>query len=143
MIPRQRKDFLVLRLSRKADYGLVALKALGSLPVGETLSAREIAERFHLPADLTPKIMAKLVTAGLVEAAMGKMGGYRLAKLPGEITVAEVVRILDGEQHIAPCQVGDLMGQCNRLEGCEIKNPLDVLNTAVMKVLDTMTLAQL
>ena len=133
----------MLRLSRKADYGLVALKALGGLPAGDSLSARELAERYHLPQDLTPKVMAKLVTAGMVEASMGKMGGYRLAKEPGAITVAEVVRILDGEQHIAPCQQGDLMGQCSRLDACEIKHPLDTLNTAVMKVLDTMTLAQL
>jgi Rrf2 family protein len=133
----------MLKLSRKADYGLVALKALGGLPAGESLSARELAERFHLPLDLTPKVMAKLVTAGMVEASMGKMGGYRLAREPSLITVAEVVRILDGEQHIAPCQQGDLMGQCSRLEGCEIKSPLDTLNDAVMKVLDTMTLAQL
>ena len=133
----------MIRLSRKADYGLVALKALGSLPVGESLSARELAERYHLPQDLTPKVMAKLVTAGRVEASMGKMGGYRLAQAPSTITVAEVVRILDGEQHIAPCGTGDLMGQCSRLEGCEIKSPLDRLNAAVMKVLETMTLAQL
>lgn len=133
----------MLRLSRKADYGLVALKALGSLPAGDSLSAREIAERYHLPVDLTPKVMAKLVIAGMVEASMGKMGGYRLARAPGDITVAEVVRTLDGEQHIAPCQAGDLIGQCSRLDGCEIKNPLDVLNREVMKVLDKMTLAQL
>ncbi len=131
----------MLRLSKKADYGLVALKALGALGPDESISARELAVRNSLPADLTPKVLARLAQAGLVEASMGKMGGYRLVRSLDDITVAEVVRILDGESHISACADGD--GHCQRFAECNIKNPLDNLNREVLKVLDRMTLAQL
>jgi len=131
----------VLRLSKKADYGLVALKALGALGPEESLSARELAARNSLPVDLTPKVLARLAQAGLVEASMGKRGGYRLLRSLDDITVAEVVRILDGESHISACADGD--GHCQRFAECNIKNPLDNLNREVLKVLDRMTLSQL
>lgn len=131
----------MLRLSKKADYGLVALKVLGQLGPNDSLSAREIAARWQLPADLTPKVLAKLAQAGLVEATMGKSGGYRLARKPGEITVAEVVRALDGDTNLAPCQEGE--AQCHRFGACEIRDPLATLNREVMLVLDRMTIAQL
>ena len=131
----------MLRLSKKADSGLVALKALGALASDESLSARELAARNHLPVDLTPKVLARLAQAGLVEATMGKMGGYRLLRRLDDITVAEVVRILDGESHISACADGD--GHCDRFAACDIRSPLDTLNREVLKVLDRMTLSQL
>ena len=131
----------MMRLSKKADYGLVALKALGALGTEDSLSARELATRNHLPLDLTPKILARLAQAGLVEATMGKAGGYRLVRELSDITVAEVVRILDGESHIVQC--GDGESECSRFAECDIRSPLDNLNREVMKVLDRMTIAQL
>jgi len=131
----------VLRLSKKADYGLVALKALGRLGPDDSLSARELALRHHLPAELTPKVLAKLAQAGLVEATMGKSGGYRLARPAALITVAEVVRALDGDTSILPCHEGE--NQCVRFEGCDIRQPLDTLDRAVQGLLDQMTIAQL
>ena len=132
----------MLRLSKKADYGLVALKALGRLPPEGTLSARELAVRYHLPADLTPKVLAQLAHAGLVESTMGKTGGYRLARDAATITIAEVVRVLDGETHFLPCHDGD-DGQCQRYGACDIREPLGTLDRAVMQLLDGMTIAQL
>lgn len=131
----------MLRLSRKSDYGLVALKALSALGPEDSISARELAQRYQLPPDLTPKVLARLAQAGLVEATMGKSGGYRLAREAGDITVAEVVRILDGEPRIAPCQDGE--AECYRYGQCEIRDPLDALNREVLGVLDRMTIAQL
>jgi Rrf2 family protein len=131
----------VLRLSKKADYGLVALKVLCQLGPNDSLSAREIAARWQLPVDLTPKVLARLAQAGLVEATMGKSGGYRLARKPGDITVAEVVRALDGDTNLAPCQEGEAL--CHRFGACEIRDPLATLNRELMLVLDRMTIAQL
>jgi Rrf2 family protein len=131
----------MMRLSKKADYGLVALKALVQLAPNESLSARELALRYNLPADLTPKVLARLAQAGLVEATMGKAGGYRLARRPADITVAEVVRILDGDNSMIPCNEGESL--CHRFGECEIRDPLAGLNQEVMRVLDRMTIAQL
>ncbi|MBM4342650.1 MAG: Rrf2 family transcriptional regulator [Deltaproteobacteria bacterium] len=131
----------MIRLSRKSDYGLVALKALRGLEPGDALSARELAAQLGLPGDMTPKVLARLAQAGLVESSMGKAGGYRLARAAGDISVAEVVRVLDGEPGLAPCREGIL--ECNRIETCDIKHPLDNLHQEVMRVLQGMSIAQL
>ncbi len=131
----------MMRMSKRADYGLVALKALGQLAAEDSLSARELAIRHNLPADLTPKVLARLAQAGLVEATMGKAGGYRLAKVPADITVLEVMQILDGETHLIACNDGDDV--CHRFGDCAIRDPLAVLNKEVMRVLARMTVAQL
>ena len=131
----------MLRLTKRADYGLIALKALGQLPPEAMLSARELSEKYRLPADLTPKVLAQLARAGLVEAAMGKSGGYRLARPAALITVAEVLRALDGDTQIAPCNEG--MTLCQRFDDCDIRDPLASLNKAVLQVFDQTSIAQL
>ncbi|MSQ82224.1 MAG: Rrf2 family transcriptional regulator [Myxococcales bacterium] len=131
----------MIRLSRKSDYGLVALKALRALQPGDAMSARELSLQLDLPTDMTPKVLAKLAQAGLIESLMGKTGGYRLARLAEDISVAEVVRVLDGEPGLAPCREGIL--ECHRIETCDIKHPLDNLHREVMLVLSRMSIAQL
>ncbi len=131
----------MIRLSRKSDYGLVALKALHGLGPDDALSAREIALRLDLPGDLTPKVLARLAQAGIVESTMGKSGGYRLARDAESISVAEVVRVLDGEPSLAPCREGLL--ECGRIGSCDIRHPLENLHREVMGVLDRMSIARL
>lgn len=131
----------MLRLSRKSDYGLVALKALRGLGPDDALSARELSVRHGLPQDLTPKVLARLAQAGVVESTLGKSGGYKLARDADTITVAEVVRILDGDPGLAPCREGIL--ECQRIDDCDIKNPLEALQREMMGVLDRMTIANL
>ncbi len=141
MVAFTRPTVQMLRLSRKSDYALVALKALRALGPGDALSARELASRFGLPVDLTPKVLARLAQAGLVQATLGKTGGYRLARDAESITVAEVVRILDGDPELAPCREGIL--ECNRIADCDLRHPLGNLQREMMNVLDRMTLANL
>jgi Rrf2 family protein len=130
----------MLRLSRKSDYGLVALKALRGLAPQDALSARELAVRNHLPAELTPKVLARLAQAGLVESSLGKGGGYRLARDASDITIAEVVQVLEDEPHLLPCRDGNI---CDRFAHCDIRDPLDNLHKEMMAVLGRMTIAQL
>lgn len=130
----------MLRLSRKSDYGLVALKALRGLAPDDALSARELALRNHLPAELTPKVLARLAQAGLVESTLGKGGGYRLARSAELITIGEVVRVLEDEPHLLPCLDGDT---CDRFSLCDIRDPLENLHREVMTVLSRMTIAEL
>lgn len=131
----------MIRLSRRSDYGLVALKALSGLAPDDALSARELSIRLGLPGDLTPKVLARLAQAGLVESSMGKAGGYKLARAAGLISIAEVVRVLDGEPSLAPCREGIL--ECGRIDTCDIKHPLENLHREVMAVLGRMSIAQL
>jgi Rrf2 family protein len=69
----------MLRLSKKADYGLIAIMHLASSGPGRSASAKEIAEAYHLPPPLLAKVLQKLTRGGFLEAAYGTNGGYKLA----------------------------------------------------------------
>src|SRR5574341_2445281 len=94
---------IMLRLSRKAEYGIIALKHILSQPSGFTCSAREIAERYNIPVELMAKVLQKLAKDGLLQSAQGVHGGYVLTAPPTQISVADVVESLDGPIGIVEC----------------------------------------
>ena len=86
-----------MRLSRKSEYACLALIDLASRHMeGGQSKVREVAERQGIPRGFLVQILLRLKNAGYVRSARGAAGGYRLAKPPEEITVAEVVRLMDG-----------------------------------------------
>ena len=78
----------MLRLSKKADYALIAMKHL-SLRGDGSSSAREIASLYDIPIELLAKILQRLVRGGLLASHQGTRGGYQLARVP-----AQIVRVL-------------------------------------------------
>src|SRR5438876_3442124 len=97
----------MLKLTKKADYGLIALRHLacqaqnGSMKV--TGSAKEIADRYRIPLPLLSKVLQTLVRNGLLVSEQGSSGGYRLARDPHEITALEVIRSIDGPIILTQC----------------------------------------
>jgi Rrf2 family cysteine metabolism transcriptional repressor len=86
-----------MRLSRKSEYACLALIDLASRHTeGGHSKVREVAERQGIPRGFLVQILLRLKNAGYVRSARGAAGGYQLAKPPEEITVAEVVRLMDG-----------------------------------------------
>ncbi len=71
----------MFRLSKKSDYGLIALKHLAQHH-DESVSAREIAAQYHIPAELLAKVLQKLARKGLLVSQQGINGGYVLARAP-------------------------------------------------------------
>src|SRR5205807_8580973 len=96
----------MFRLSKKSDYGLIALRHLAQHH-DESLSAREIAAQYHIPAELLAKVLQRLVRKGLLVSQQGINGGYVLAKDPASISIADVVEALAGPISVTPCERGD------------------------------------
>ncbi len=86
----------MLRLTKKADYGLMALKYLAEQTGGSAHSAKDIAEAYHIPPQLLAKILQTLAKAGLLVSHAGTNGGYALSRPATEITAFEVIRAIDG-----------------------------------------------
>src|SRR5437016_4353593 len=93
----------MFRLSKKSDYGLIALKHLAQHS-DESVSTREIAAQYHIPAELLAKVLQKLVRKGLLVSHQGINGGYILAKDPASISIVDVVEALEGPICITPCE---------------------------------------
>ena len=70
----------MLRLSKKTDYALMAMKHLASDPRCRAASAREIAEEYDIPVELMGKVLTRLVRSGLLTSHQGINGGYTLAQ---------------------------------------------------------------
>lgn len=88
-----------MKLSAKAEYACLAVLALaGSGPEDPPLRIREIAEEHGIPERYLVQILLQLKAAGLVLSTRGASGGYRLARLPERISLAEVLSAIDGPQ---------------------------------------------
>ena len=125
----------MFRLSKKADYGLIALKHL-AMHADESISAREIASQYHIPAELLAKVLQKLARKGLLVSQHGMNGGYVLARDPARISIVDVVEALEGPISITPCEKGD---DCQQLQTCSVRDPLLKIKAKVVRILgDTL-----
>jgi Rrf2 family protein len=135
-----------MRLSKRGEYGLRAMIALAATdPDGEvaTIQIREIAEREQMPAKFLEQILLALRNAGLLHSKMGVGGGYHLAKSPAEISLGQIVRVLDGP--LAPVKCVSQMAYepcgCPDEETCGLRLVMSDVRNAIADVLDKTTLA--
>ena len=100
----------MFKLSKKADYGLIAMMHLANHRESVTCSASEIAEGYGISTMLMAKVLQKLAKQGLVVAKHGASGGYQLAKGPERISALDVITAIDGPVLMANCAaVGELL----------------------------------
>jgi len=131
----------MLRLGKKADYGLIALRHLAALRPRASCSAKEIAQTYGMPAELVAKVLQRLAKIGLLASQHGTNGGYALAKHPSEINAFEVIRALEGPLFITSC-VTDRR-ECHQMLKCTVREPLRKVNEAIVLALRQVTVASL
>ena len=128
----------MLRLSKKSDYALIALKHIASKGPGGLASAREIAQTYNLPGDLLAKVMQDLGRGGLIKSKLGKGGGYQLAKTPDRITLRQVITAIDGPIHFLACYSGN--EACDLIRTCTIRKKLRKFESKMADLFDTITI---
>src|ERR1700679_3068878 len=131
----------MLRLTKKADYGLMALKYLAEQTDGSAHSAKDIAEAYHTPPQLVAKILQTLAKAGLLVSHAGTNGGYALSRRSTEITAFEVIRAIDGPLFITSCIT--IHGTCDLAGHCTIKEPLRKVNDSIKELLSGIRISDL
>jgi Rrf2 family protein len=131
----------VFRLSKKADYALLALQYLASNGASGVVSARVIAERFDIPLELLAKILQQLAHQGLVAAHKGIHGGYQLARPALAISVADVAEAIDGPMTLTACSHVDV--RCEQFATCTVRDPLWQIRERILSVLQTVTVADM
>ena len=130
----------MLKLTKKADYGLIALRHLASVP-GATASTKDIADAYHLPVPLLAKVLQKLTRAGILSSVAGTNGGYRLARDPRRISALEVVRAIDGPVILTHCFTEH--GTCDQSENCTVREPLRRVHEAILELLNRFSITEL
>jgi Rrf2 family protein len=131
----------MLKLTKKADYGLIALKHLAVSSGGVSSSAKDIAECYGIPQPLLAKILQKLTKIGLLQSLPGSNGGYRLAREASKITALEVIRAIDGPIILTACFTAH--GECEQSEKCNVREPLRKVHEGILQLLNTITISDM
>ena len=131
----------MLRLSKKADYALMAMKHLAQKRAASSTSAREIAEQYDIPIELMAKVLQRLVRMGLLASTQGTRGGYMLGRPANQISVAEVIEAIDGPFTVTACSTDK--HDCEQFGKCSIRDPLWQIRERIAAALGTVTIAEM
>jgi len=130
----------MLKLTKKADYGLIAMKHL-AVNRSASASAKEIADTYGIPLPLLSKILQKLAKGGFLRSEHGANGGYKLARDAREITALEVIRSIDGPIVLTACFTEH--GFCSHTEKCNVREPLRKVHEGILKLLSSISISDM
>ena len=130
----------MLRLTKQADYGLMAIHYIASHQGEGSVNTRKIAGEYKIPPELLAKILQRLAKRGLIHAQNGPKGGYVLARGANEISVGEVVRAIEGPINIVGCYK---TMDCPQLTRCSVRRPVQKIQVSIEELLDKMTLVEM
>ena len=131
----------MLRLSKKADYALLAMRHLAAHTDKGSVSARELAEAYDIPAELLAKVLQKLVRGKLLASHQGIRGGYGLGRPAQVISVADVIQAVDGPLTVTACS--DTDQSCDQYAKCNIRDPLWRIKDRIVSALAATSVAEL
>jgi len=131
----------MLRLSKKADYGLIAVRHLAAMYGQGTASAKDIAHAYGIPQQLMAKVLQRLAKKGLLVSQHGSAGGYELARPPAFVSALEVINAIDGPMVITSCITAQ--GECQQTPLCTVREPLRKVNESIINALGTLSMAQM
>ncbi|MBM3787344.1 MAG: Rrf2 family transcriptional regulator [Acidobacteria bacterium] len=131
----------MLKLTKKADYGLIALKHLAEVRPRSS-SAKEMSDTYGIPVPVLSKVLQKLAKSGFLASVHGTNGGYRLAKNAETISALDVVRAIDGPVFLAPCFT-DTEEKCSHHHRCTIRDPLRRVHEGILNLLERLSIQEL
>jgi len=131
----------MIRLTKTADYGIVLLTTM-TRDVKELFTAAGLSEICGLSQPTVAKVLKLLARADLLESERGVHGGYRLARLPQEISVADAIEAVDGPIAMTEC-VEDTPGLCAVESDCTIRGNWGSINAAVEAALASVSIAEM
>ena len=131
----------MLRFTKRADYGLMAVHYIASHGEEGAVSAKRIAEEFHIPQERLAKILQPLAKKQLIESHNGPKGGYVLTREPEQITVGQVLQALEGPVRIVSCMVEN--DDCPQFSRCNLRRPVEKIQASISYFLDSVTVAEL
>lgn len=132
-----------MKLSTRARYGLRALIDLAIYSETEAVSIQSIANRQNISVSYLEQLMSKMKKANLVESTRGASGGYRLARPMEEISVGDVLRVLEGSLEAVDCTAYGGKHTCEGAESCVAKYVWKRINDSITEAVDHIMLGQL
>ncbi len=130
----------MLRISKLTDYATALMTQLAVMPERH-ISAQQLANELRLPLPTVATLLKRLGRAGLVRGSRGAAGGYSLARAPREISVAEIIVVIEGPVALTECALGD--GNCSLERDCATRANWRQISRAVQVALEAVNLADM
>ena len=127
----------MLKLTRKTEYALIALRHLRFIGKDNVVSAKEIANQYNIPKPLLAKVLQDLARQSLIEPIQGPRGGYKLKAKLDSFSMTEFFELMEGPWGIMDCYFDS---NCELVETCNIRSPIQRLNESMRTMFDKMTI---
>lgn len=131
----------LLKINKKVEYALMALKFMAERDNDKLTTAREICDRFHTPFDTVAKVMQSLNNKNILSSVKGIKGGYQLNIPLEKLTYKQIETIIEGNESDSVCK--GRKGLCDLYEHCNITLPVERLNAQINQFLSNLTLEEL
>ncbi len=131
----------MIRLSKLTDYGIVLMTQIARHPERPLHTARDLAAETQLPLPTVSKILKELSNGGLLTSHRGVKGGYTLTRLPQDISVGQIISVLEGPIGVTEC--GGVPGSCGMEPHCPVSANWRVISHALRQALENLTLPDL
>ncbi len=132
----------MLKLTKKIDYGLMAIAYIAWNHGERVVNTKEIAEAYSIPVELLAKILQRMVKGGLITSLSGPKGGYSLSTSPSDISVARIIEAVEGNINILNCSEEE-SSKCYQFDRCSIRTPMQRLEHRILDMLKKTTLEEL
>jgi Rrf2 family protein len=130
-----------MKLSTRTRYGTRALLDLAIHQYGSPVSLKDIAERQQISLQYLEHLITPLIAAGMIRSIRGPKGGVALAKSPNQITLSQIMKLLEGSTTLVECV--DNPKLCSRADSCVTRDIWDEMNKAMNRVMESTTLQDL
>jgi len=132
-----------MKLSTKGKYGVRAVFEIARNYGKGPISIKEIADRQGISFSYLEQILHKLGKAGLIDSVRGPAGGYLLARKPSELTIGDIIRVLEGPIALSHCLEPGETGDCYQADDCVAKMVWTKVGAKIEEALDSISFADL
>ena len=132
----------MIKLTRKSEYALLAVRYLHGRTEGHVASVKDIAEHYHIPGGLLAKVMQQLKRQQIVSSVKGVSGGYCLFADLEQVTLLGFLSIFEDATSLVDCQ-STSDPECQQINCCDIRGPMSVLNSIIQQQLKMLSLKSL
>lgn len=133
----------MLRLSKRVEYGLIALRHFASIEDHSVCTAKEISQRYNVPHELLAKVLQKLAHARIIQSYQGVRGGYVLLHNPKNIKISDVINAIELEKPMLAECFSQGPESCYIFDECTIRRPLGKIQRNINNFFHTMTMAEI
>jgi Rrf2 family protein len=133
-------------LTKKSKYGLKAVLYLAAAMERGPVLVSELSDRERIPKKFLESILLELKRSGILQSKKGKGGGYFLSRTPDQITVGQIIRVLEGPLALIPCVSQTAYRRCDECVDeatCQIRRAMKEVRDATAQILDNTTISSL